>query len=726
MRRFLVTVLLAAILGLPSCSPAMQFETFTNVNVITKAILIDGPFVWAGTDGGLVRWCMTSCSSDIFTTSEGLASNHVFSLALDLSGGVWVGTFGGASRNDRETWSRFDDNSHLINPRVEAVFTSSDGRVWFGTAGGVTVFDWERFESYTVQDGLADNWVKDITECAGILYFATGNGVSVYDGSSWQRMSTADGLPSNDISCLTATANRVFVGTHGSGVCLFDGNAFQLFTPDDGIQGSVIADLYADPRGYVWAATELGVSVWTDPGWLSFSYLDGLPDDQLLSIAADSDGNVYVGTAANGLWCWYQGNALSLVSPECLLDNQVHCVTPTSDGSVWFGCEEGLSVQTDGLWHSYRDVAGKPLGKVNAIVEAPGGQVWLATDLAGLAHFDAGHWFLLNSDDGLCSNTVHSLAILGDILLAGTDEGLSAYDGARFYSLTPDDGLPFASIDALAIDPEGRILMGNNSTEGGLVILSSSQLTHYTVEDGLPSNSIYSINADREHVVWIGTSLGAVRWDAEGITTFGKAEGLINFVVTAITYDPSGDVWLATAGGVSRYDGNCFENFTQAEGLADNRVQDITQSNHGDLWLATLGGATRIQFTSAAEPQIDVSVSKPSYKPGETVACAVSLSNPGKTRALDIYIGLITPNGVLYSFTADGRWLKDDVRPWAQDITIPSGANMVMDPLVSIHLPSYYPLIVEPGSYAFAAAISDASTSQFIGAPTVATFQFTD
>ena len=727
MRRFVVTTLLAGILGLPLCSPAMQFETFTNINVITKAILLDGPFVWAGTDGGLVRWYMPNCSSDRFTTSEGLASNHVFSLALDLSGGVWVGTFRGASRNYRGTWLTFDDNSRLIDPRVEAVWTSSDGRVWFGTAGGVTVFDGKSFESYTIQDGLADNWVKDITECAGILYFATENGVSVYDGSSWQTISTTDGLPSNDISCLATTANRLFIGTHGSGVCLFDGSSIRLFTPEDGIQGSVIADLYADPRGYVWAATELGLSVWTDPDWLSFSYLDGLPDDQLLSIAADANGNVYAGTAANGLWCWYQGRTFSLASPEGLLDNQVHCVTPTSDGSVWFGCEEGFSVlQTDGLWQSYRDVAGKPLGKVNAILEDTSRQVWLATDQAGLARFHDGQLSLFTSDDGLCSNTVHSLAIIGNILLAGTNKGLSAYDGTRFYSLTPEDGLPFASIDALAVDPDGTILMGNNSANGGLVILQGSQLTHYTVDDGLPSNNIYSINADRDHVVWIGTDLGAVRWDAQGITTFGRAEGLVNFVVTAITYGPSGDVWFATAGGVSRYDNNSFENFTQADGIADNRVQDITQGNHGDLWIATLGGATRIQFAGATEPQVEVSVSQPSYHPGETVSCSLSLSNPGQTRALDIYIALIAPNGALYSLTAQGRWLKDDIVPWAQGLAIPSGANITMHPLVSIHLPSYYPRIAEPGTYAFASAIFDASTSQLIGAVALATFQVTD
>jgi len=728
MRRFVVSVLLAAVLSCPVLSWAVRFETFTNTDMITRAILVDGPFIWIGTDGGLMRWCIADGTSEKFTTSRGLVNNQVSSLAQDLSSGVWAGTFGGASRLYKEMWMSFDDTVGLVSPRLEAVHVSSDGSIWFGTTGGVTVFDWQNFTSYTTQDGLADNWVRDIAEFAGCLYFATTNGLALFDGSDFRAITTDDGLPSNDINCLTAQNDGLFVGTQGSGVCLFDGSDWRTFAGSDGIEGSVIADLFADPRGYVWAATELGISVfgislYSGSSWLSFSSMDGLPDDQLLSVAADESGNVFVGTAKSGLWCWYQGNIILLMSPQEVLDNRVQFATTASDGSVWFGCEGGLSVQSGGLWKSYSRVAGKPLGTVNAIVEDLSGRLWFGTKEAGLVRLDGGEWTFFDAKDGLCDNTVHSLAMLGDLVLAGTNAGLAAFDGVNFYSLTPDDGLPFSSVEAVAVSPTGRIIMGNRSAGGGIAIFEGGQISHYTTADGLPSNNVYSINAERDDVVWLGTSMGAVRWDEEGMTTFDKGQGLAGFVVTAISYGPYGYVWFCTTGGISRYDGEQFESFTQRNGLADNRTEGLCTSHEGDVWVATLGGVTRIQFTPEKQPEVAVSVSSPDYRPGESVVCALSLSNPGEMRSLDVYFGLLTNTNALYCFAAEGRWLEADIRPWAESITIPSGANMTLDPFITISLPSYYPPIVEPGHYAFAAAICNARTSEFIGGISIATFE---
>ncbi len=726
MRRFVVSVLLVAVLSFPVLSRAVRFETFTNTNIITRAILVEGPFIWVGTDGGLVRWCMVDGSSEIFTTSRGLVHNQVSSLAPDLSSGVWAGAFGGASRLYNETWTSFDETTGLVSPRVEAVYVKSDGSVWFGTTGGVTAFDWQDFVSYTTQDGLIDNWVRDIAEYAGALYFATTEGLAVFDGSDWGEITSVEGLASDNVNCLTASLDGLFVGTHGEGVCLFDGSDWRTFTGGDGIEGSVIADLFTDPHGYVWAVTEIGISLYGGSSWLSFNRMDGLPDDQLLSIAADEDGNVYVGTAKSGLWCWHQNNIVLLASLQGVLDNRVQCVTATTDGNVWFGCEGGLSVQSGGLWRSYSDVAGKPLGTVNGIVEDPAGRLWAGTNEAGLVRLDGEEWTFFDTSDGLCDNTVHSLAMLGDLVLAGTDGGLSAFDGVNFHSLTTDDGLPFVSVEVVAVSPAGVILMGNRSAGGGLAVLDGGQMRHYTVDDGLPSNSIYSMNAERDDVVWLGTSMGAVRWDEEGMTTFDKVQGLAGFVVTAISYGPYGDVWFGTPGGISRYDGERFESFTQGEGLADNRAEGICMDDEGDVWVATLGGVTRIEFTPKDQPEVAVSVSSPNYTPGESLVCALSLSNPGETRSLDVYVGLITGAGDLYCFTAEGRWQEADVCPWAESITIPSGANMTLDPFITIDLPSYFPPIVEPGYYAFAAAISDAWTSEFIGGISTATFQLAE
>ena len=74
-------------------------------------------------------------------------------------------------------------------------------------------------------------------------------------------------------------------------------------------------------------------------------------------------------------------------------------------------------------------------------------------------------------------------------------------------------------------------------------------LIHYTIEDGLPSNTVYDIYRDRK-----------------------------------------GYLWISTDKGISRYNGNTFEIFTTNDGLPDNEVFFTTEDCKGRLWLSTYNG----------------------------------------------------------------------------------------------------------------------------------------
>lgn len=74
-------------------------------------------------------------------------------------------------------------------------------------------------------------------------------------------------------------------------------------------------------------------------------------------------------------------------------------------------------------------------------------------------------------------------------------------------------------------------------------------LIHYTIEDGLPSNTVYDIYRDSK-----------------------------------------GYLWISTDKGISRYNGNTFEIFTTNDGLPDNEVFFSTEDCKGRLWLSTYNG----------------------------------------------------------------------------------------------------------------------------------------
>ena len=74
-------------------------------------------------------------------------------------------------------------------------------------------------------------------------------------------------------------------------------------------------------------------------------------------------------------------------------------------------------------------------------------------------------------------------------------------------------------------------------------------MQHYTVEDGLPSNTVYEIYRDSK-----------------------------------------GFLWFATDKGVARYNGIKFETFTTFNGLPDNEVFFFQEDYYGRLWLGTYNG----------------------------------------------------------------------------------------------------------------------------------------
>jgi len=72
---------------------------------------------------------------------------------------------------------------------------------------------------------------------------------------------------------------------------------------------------------------------------------------------------------------------------------------------------------------------------------------------------------------------------------------------------------------------------------------------HLTVENGLPSNTVYSIT--KQH---------------------------------------NGYLWFSTTKGLSRYNGISFQNFSTFDGLPDNDILNTTEDGLGRLWLSTFGG----------------------------------------------------------------------------------------------------------------------------------------
>lgn len=205
----------------------------------------------------------------------------------------------------------------------------------------------------------------------------------------------------------------------------------------------------------------------------------------------------------------------------------------------------------------------------------------------------------------LKGNSVKSLQLCAEGLLAGTDNGLyllTKEQGTTLYR--HDSRLPGSIANniiwSLRVDAEGNLLAGTDTglsitnTTSGLSIIQLSTLTGRG--DG---NQISSMLRDSDGALWLGGPNGIIRTADEETEWFlpGNANsGLSHNRVRDIFQDRNGTVWVATDGGLNRFDKrrHRFESFhiEDAGGKYNaNWCYSIVEDADARLWVGSyLGG----------------------------------------------------------------------------------------------------------------------------------------
>ncbi len=74
-------------------------------------------------------------------------------------------------------------------------------------------------------------------------------------------------------------------------------------------------------------------------------------------------------------------------------------------------------------------------------------------------------------------------------------------------------------------------------------------LVHYTIDDGLPSNTVYSVYRDSRGFIWVATNNGIAMFNGIRFRTFTTADGMPDNEIFFFQEDAYGRLWLATFNG---------------------------------------------------------------------------------------------------------------------------------------------------------------------------------
>jgi ligand-binding sensor domain-containing protein len=538
-----------------------EIEEGLPQNTVRDIVQTPDGYLWFGTQAGLVRFDGVQFQIFDRRSHEIFRNHHVYALAVDADGVLWVGTNGGGILQFEHGEFRYFGEEHgLPTGRITCLERGIDGEMWAGTYGGGLVrFVGDEVEVFGTAAGLSHGVVFDLAVgVAGEVWVATyGGGINRFRDGAFESWGTEQGLPSNGAWAVEYAADgAVWVGTNG-GLSRFENGAFQTTTRSEGLSHDRVISLHEDRDGNLWVGTYGGgLSRFRDGRWSSLDHRTGLSGDIVWSLFEDDKGSLWVGTLGYGL-------------------NQIQ------DGPfTTFGVAEGLSSAiTSGLFEDRK------------------GTLWVGTRGAGLNSLDGSAFNILTTRDGLSTDGVWS--VLEDTqrtLWVGTNGGgLNFRDEEGWHHIRARDGLAGDNVIAITEDRNGAIWAGTNR---GLSRCRGSVCSTYTIADGLASDQVRSFAEDREGRLWVGTTGGLSRFDGERFTSFTTADGLSSNNVFDIYLDDAGILWLGTyGGGLSRFDGKIFTNFTSRDGLYDDDIATVLEDDFGYFWLGSSRGVFRVLRT---------------------------------------------------------------------------------------------------------------------------------
>ena len=453
-----------------------------------------------------------------------------------------------------------------------------------------------------------------------------------------QRWGVESGLPKGPVYSIHQTPDGyLWVGTE-RGLYRFDGVRFTSAPagkPELPALGHVLG-LVVDGAGDLWARLQRPTLLLYKGGvFIDVMAQAGQNSPTTTAIARANDGSLL-------LWALQGepsarvlrgGQMVTVATPVGFSRSPVLALAQTPDGDTWVGTRDaGLFRLRGSETTAIRE--NLPDRKVNAIVSAGKGELWIGTD-AGIVRWDGTKLTKAGVPQALNGVQALSLAVDRDAnLWVGTNSlGLIRVSRSGEASWVDPGGGAHDAVTAIFEDREGNIWTGSG---GGLESLRDSPFVTYSLPEGLPTDGSNPIFAGADGRLWFAPVNGGLMWmkdgqhgrvDRDGLggdriysiaggggelwagrqnggltllrgegkvmtaRTFTKADGLAQDSVYSVFRARDGSVWAGTlSGGISKLTNGRFTNYTMADGLISNTVNAILETAAGTIWIGGPSG----------------------------------------------------------------------------------------------------------------------------------------
>lgn len=535
--------------------------------------------LWVGTRRGLARW--NGLAFDPITPVQGLPMVAIGGLASG-PGGFWVATdegpyvqtptgrftkvegwpkgevtalFGG--QKTKAMWlAAWDGRSRILSyrgnrwvvfstppgsekERIDALAEDGTGRLWARSPRAMRVLDpgTSKFRQANLPFPVQSDRGSLLIGRNGDLLVPTQQGLAHLKGDAWSLLGTKNGLPTS--WCRTAMEDRegsLWVGSVGIFRLLGRG-AWRVYTQADGLPSGVVWCIFRDRDKQLWVGTDNGLARAIAKGW---EIVPGTLGHVVRTVIQGVDGNLYLAGVP--------GNEILKFDPRRQRLQRIE-LSP--------------------------DSAAKRIFRLSMDV---GGNLWVSTDGAGLfkaslskgtnAKLKFEHVELPQGTPTEYISDVHQDAE-GRIWVPG-EKGLAMLSKGEWRRFTTKDGLKQDHVAYTRSTKNGDLLISYNEPLGLTLARYEGKtlkvLKHMDTSMGLGEDMVYLTGEDAQGSIWIGTGKGVDLIRPEGIDHFGVAEGLAGEDCDNMAFLPeaNGDVWIGTSTGLARFDAQAYRGLPAA------------------------------------------------------------------------------------------------------------------------------------------------------------------
>lgn len=498
--------------------------------------------IWIGTNNGVFYHDILRGTIERILVDKSncnLPLNSIMSIVHDHSGNIWMSTKNGyiasydPGKKKIETF-RIPDESEKVTNTITRLYVDRDNDLWVGNLFGLYIFK------------------------PGIQKWETPAG-SGNDG--WEGLKRIGAISQN-------TDGLIWVASDGGGAYVFDKATRKVTNirhqpfDDQKISSDGLSFVYCDKQGIVWlGTTKKGANFYKKDvnKFRIYKNLAGDPNslshNDANALVEDKRGNIWIGTDGGGL-NYLDRKTQKFTrfkhdnqSANSLSSNIIVSLYIDHLSKLWIGTYFGGLNRYDpatgkfiGYRHKFGDTTSISDDRIYGIHEDSKNNLWVGTWGNGINRMDESgiRFRRVNTQNStLCFDMITSIyRDQSNLLWISTEYGLSSFDtnNMTFKTYQKQDSSKNSISDNNVMNcfEDSRVFFWI-CTKNGLNLLDRKKgvFRHFTINDGLPSNSLHGIVEDKNRDLWISSKNGLSRLQLSNVHNIDKFDyKFTNFNVT--------------------------------------------------------------------------------------------------------------------------------------------------------------------------------------------------